>query len=42
VVVKKSELSDGVAILEKSIEKGYGKTVAFDNPRKKQREEVCV
>jgi len=35
-------LSDGVAILEKSSEKGYGKFVTFDNPRKKQREQVCV
>jgi len=35
-------LSDGVAIREKSSEKGYGKFVAFDNLRKKQREEMCV
>lgn len=31
-----------MAILKKSSEKGYGKFVAFDNPRKKQREEMCV
>jgi hypothetical protein len=35
-------LSYGVAIPEKSCEKGYGKFVAFDNPRKKQREVVFV
>jgi hypothetical protein len=31
-----------VAILEKSNKKGYGKFAAFDNPKKKKREEVCV